>query len=135
MGASKGALLEPLRYESAANETRSKSDEIAHLRLRYKAPTGDDSKLLEWPLQRAAIKTDLAQASERMRFAAAVAGFGQLLKGGKYTGNFGFADVEKLAQGARGNDQFGYRGEFLSLVNLAQSLGKNAPRPKHLSQQ
>ena len=111
------------------------SDELAHLRLRYKAPDGNDRKLIEWPLQRAQIKGDFAQASERMRFAAAVAGFGQLLKGGKFTGNFGYGDVAKLAQGARGDDRFGYRGEFLSLVNLVQSLGESVPLPKHLSQQ
>ena len=132
---SKGAALQPLRYQATVKETSAKGDEIAHLRLRYKAPNGDDSQLLEWPLQRSAIKGEIAQTSERMRFAAAVAGFGQLLKGGKYTGNFGFGDVAKLAQGARGDDRFGYRGEFLSLVGLAQSLGENSPVSKHLSQQ
>ena len=132
---SKGARLEPLRYQSKTLEKQSMRDEIAHLRLRYKAPEGSESKLLEWPLQRAAIKGDFAQASERMRFAAAVAGFGQLLKGGQYTGKFSFGDIAKLAHGARGEDRFGYRGEFLSLVKLAQSLGESAPRPKHLSQQ
>ena len=73
--------------------------------------------------------------TQRMRFAAAVAGFGQLLKGGKYTGNFNFAGVAKLAQSARGEDRFGYRDEFLSLVNLAQSLDDEQPTPQHLSQQ
>ena len=132
---SKGSRLEPLRYQSKTLENKFMRDEIAHLRLRYKAPEGSESKLLEWPLQRAAIKSDFAQASERMRFAAAVAGFGQLLKGGQYTGKFSFGDIAKLAHGARGEDRFGYRGEFLSLVKLAQSLGESAPRPKHLSQQ
>ena len=71
------------------------------------------------------IKSDIAQTSERLRFATAVAGFGQLLKGGKYTGKFGFNDVAKLAESARGEDRFGYRAEFLNLVKLAQSLGEN----------
>jgi Ca-activated chloride channel homolog len=132
---SKGALLQPLRYKSKTPESHPISGEIAHLRLRYKAPDGSESKLLEWPMQRAAIKSDFAQASERMRFAAAVAGFGQLLKGGRYTGDFGFVDVAKLAQDARGEDRFGYRTEFLSLIKLAQSLGESTPQPKHLSQQ
>ncbi len=56
------------------------------------------------------------------RFSAAVAGFGQLLKGGKYTADFGYEDVMELARDARGKDAFGYRGEFLTLVNLAKSL-------------
>ena len=134
LSGSKGAALEPLRYQTKAQEKQSKNGEIAHLRLRYKAPNGNDSQLLEWPLERATIKSEIAQTSERMRFAAAVAGFGQLLKGGKYTGNFGFNDVAKLAQGARGEDRFGYRAEFLSLVNLAQSLGESRPKSHHLSQ-
>jgi Ca-activated chloride channel family protein len=57
------------------------------------------------------------------------------LKGGKFTGKFSYGDVAKLAQGARGEDRFGYRSEFLSLVNLAQSLGEAGSRPKHLSSQ
>ena len=132
---SKGALLEPLRYQSTAQEKKTNGDEIAHLRLRYKAPNGHDSQLLEWPLQRAAIKSEIAQTSERMRFAAAVAGFGQLLKGGKYTGSYNYGDIAKLAQGARGDDRFGYRSEFLSLVGIAQSLAESAPKQQHLSQQ
>ena len=132
---SKGALLEPLRYQSTAQEKKTNGDEIAHLRLRYKAPNGHDSQLLEWPLQRAAIKSEIAQTSERMRFAAAVAGFGQLLQGGKYTGSYNYGDIAKLAQGARGDDRFGYRSEFLSLVGIAQSLAESSPKQQHLSQQ
>lgn len=132
---SNGAALQPLRYRAGEKQTNSLSDELAHLRLRYKAPNGEESKLLQWPLQRAAIKTELSQASERLRFAAAVAGFGQLLKGGKYTGKMSYADVTALAKNARGDDPFGYRNEFLSLVGLAQSLAENTPAPKHLSQQ
>ena len=132
---SKGAVLEPLRYRRDHQQTKSVSDELAYLRLRYKTPDGEDSKLLEWPLQRSAIKSELAQTSERMRFAASVAGFGQLLKGGKYTGKFTYGDVTRLAQSARGEDRFGYRSEFLSLVNLAESLTETAAGGKHLSQQ
>ena len=132
---SKGAMANPLRYQTTNGDQQSVSNELAHLLLRYKAPNGEDSKLLEWPLLRSAIKSDWAHTSERMRFAAAVAGFGQLLKGGKYIGKFSYGDVAKLAQSARGEDRFGYRSEFLSLVNLAQSLGESGRRAKHLSQQ
>lgn len=57
-----------------------------------------------------------------MRFAATVAGFGQLLRGGRYTGDYDYDDVIALAQGARGEDPFGYRAEFVDLVRLARSL-------------
>ncbi len=68
------------------------------------------------------MQRDAGKASADFRFSAAVAAFGQLMRGGKYTGEFGYDDVARLAQSARGQDGFGYRGEFLTLVNLAKSL-------------
>ena len=118
--------LEPLRYAKPKAATGGKADELALLRLRYKAPGSDSSKLLEWPLQKRDIKATGA-ASDDLRFAAAVAAFGQQLKGGKYIGQFGYDDIHKLAAGARGDDRFGYRGEFLRLVSLAKSLSTKAP--------
>ena len=108
-------------------------NELAHLRLRYKEPEGNVSKLLEWPLQRKEIQTDIARTSETFRFAAAVAGFGQLLKGGKYTTDFGYGNVAQLARGAKGDDRFGYRDEFLALVKTAESLSTTPPKSRHLS--
>lgn len=116
-----GQRVEPLRYQSGENHA-GHGNEIAFLRLRYKAPGGDTSKLLEWAINKSEIHPELAAATADFRFAAAVAGFGQLLRGGKYTGDFGFDKVAELARNARGKDPFGYRGEFLSLVNLAGSL-------------
>jgi len=84
--------------------------------------------LLEWPIRRQSAVRDAREASERFRFAAAVAGFGQALRGGRYTGQFGYDGVLALARAARGPDPHGYRGEFLTLVGLAKSLdpGKGA---------
>lgn len=117
----KGRRIEALRYQPELSDATD-SDEIAFLRLRYKAPESNTSKLLEWAINKTEIGTNLAGSSENFRFAAAVAGFGQLLRGGTYTGQFGFDGVTQLARNARGKDPFGYRGEFLSLVNLAASL-------------
>ena len=72
------------------------------------------------------IHRNVAEASDSFRFASAVAGWGQLLRGGEYTGSFSYGDVRALAQGARGSDAFGYRGEFLQLVNLSESLATPA---------
>jgi Ca-activated chloride channel family protein len=121
---SQGTRLEPLRYTSTQHTDANNATELGFLRLRYKAPDGDTSKLLEWPLQKEMIITELSQTSDRFRFAAGVAGFGQLLRGGTYTEDFQYQDVLTLAQGARGKDVFGYRGEFLSLIQLAQSLSQ-----------
>jgi len=117
-----GALTEPLRYGQPAADTAPHGDEIAFLRLRYKQPDSDVSQLLEWPVSRGQAVKDWQEASERFRFAAAVAGFGQKLRGGRLTGAFGYNEVLALARDARGADPYGYRGEFLTLVGLARSL-------------
>ena len=73
------------------------------------------------------IGTQLApQPSGDWRFAAAVAGFGQLLRGGTYTGPWTYADAAALARQGRGDDPQGWRGEFVQLVELA---GGMTPRP------
>ncbi|MFZ3184656.1 MAG: YfbK domain-containing protein, partial [Pseudomonas sp.] len=80
------------------------------------------SKLLEVPIKAATGPDSIAQASEDLRFAAAVAAFAQQLTGGQYTGTFSLADSATLARGAKGEDRFGLRAEFVQLVELAQSL-------------
>jgi Ca-activated chloride channel family protein len=122
MVGSNGQRVDPLRYQTEDRESKATTNELAFLRLRYKAPDGDISKLIERPLAKSALKPDLADTSDRFRFAAAVAGFGQLLRGGTYTEQLNYDDVRALANGARGDDPFGYRGEFVTLVNLVQSL-------------
>ena len=118
-----GTRIEPLRYAPEAGEPETAlSSELAHLRIRYKAPNGASSRLIEQPVE--AAPSD--GASEQFRFAAAVAGFGQILRGGNYTGRFGYADVLELARGARGDDPDGYRGEFIQIVGLASSLDRQA---------
>lgn len=120
-----GRYLDPLRYAPVSNVDTQHQDEIALLRLRYKQPSSNTSKLIERPLPVSNINSTLQQTSDRFRFAASVAGFGQLLRGGVYTADYDFDDVLELARNARGKDAFGYRGEFLSLVNLAKSLQTN----------
>ena len=123
-----GSLTEPLRYSQPASaETADRGNEIAFLRLRYKQPESDSSQLLEWPIRRDQAVKEAKDASDRFRFAAAVAGFGQMLRGARYTGGFGYDEVLALARSARGADPFGYRGEFLTLVGLARSLDPGKP--------
>ncbi|HEY1076838.1 MAG TPA: VWA domain-containing protein [Fontimonas sp.] len=118
---SAGVRNDPLRYEAAVRN-QPKASELAFLRLRYKAPDGDTSQLIERPILRSEIQSSLAAASADYRFAAAVAGFGQLLRGGRYTEHFGYAEVAELARAARGSDDQGWRGEFVQLVDLARAL-------------
>lgn len=118
----RGSRLEALRYGSELKASKANKDELAWLRLRYKLPDGDRSRLIEQPIKTADIQNSVAKASDNFRFGAAVSAFGQVLRGGTYTNDFGYDEIVKLAQGTLGKDNFGYRGEFVTLVNLAKSL-------------
>lgn len=109
-------LTDPLRYGAAAGEA-AKAGEAGWLRLRYKLPGQEVSALIEAP-----IPATGAEADADARFAAAIAGFGQLLSGGKYLGDWGYDAAIALAESARGADRFGYRAEAISLMRVAQSL-------------
>lgn len=92
-------------------------NEYAFLKIRYKLPGENESKLISMPVE----KAENAAPSADVRFAVAVAGYGQLLKGGKYTGNLTYDDVITAAQGAKGADEFGYRAEFINLIRLTKT--------------
>lgn len=115
---SQARLTDPLRYGAEADTDGS--SEFGFLKLRYKAPGADTSQLIETPIT--GTVTGTAEASADMRFAAAIAGFGQLLKEDKYLGDWSWGDAIALANGARGADSFGYRAEAVQLMRLAESL-------------
>jgi len=120
---SKGNLNDPLRYNLRTRLEKSiKNNELAFLRLRYKQPDGDKSTLVEQAINRNHVQTDIAKTSDRFRFSASVAAFGQQLRGADYLKGYGYSEILELARESRGNDPFGYRGEFVKLVNLAKSL-------------
>jgi Ca-activated chloride channel family protein len=126
-------LVDPLRYSAPADTAAARSSELAHVRLRYKKPDSNRSELLEYPiLESSALAA--AQLSADFRFAAGVAAFGQILRGGKYTGGFRYDDVVALAQGALGEDREGYRRELISLVKLAQGLTADADAANRVSE-
>ncbi len=122
----RGQLVDPLRYGSQELRDHAKySKEVALVRLRYKQPDAHTSKLIEQPVHTTSMIDKLERTSLRFRFAAAVAGYGQLLRGGRYLHSYNYDEVIKLARNARGNDHYGYRGEFIKLVNLTNSLSVN----------
>lgn len=108
-------LVDPLRYGKAASEPAS-GGEYAFVKIRYKLPDETTSRLITEPVT-AANET----ATTDSRFAAAVAAFGQLLRGGEHLRSFTYDDVIALASANRGKDVFGYRSEFVNLVRLAKS--------------
>ncbi len=119
-----GGQVDPLRY---GNQTATPAaafgpaDELGYLKLRYKIPNADTSKLIELPITRSLAVNSIGAASEDQRFAAAVAAFGQKLRGSSY-GDMSWRDIRQLAQGARGADESGYRAEFMQLIDAAASL-------------
>ncbi len=112
-------LNDPLRYESRTSTTASESAELAFLRIRWKAPGGNESRLIETPILPGA-----GEANEDVRFSVAIAGFGQILKGGKYLHGWSYPQAVALANGARGDDPFGYRAEAVRLMRIAESLAR-----------
>ena len=113
---------DPLRYEARpARPPQPGAGEIAYLKIRYKLPGGHDSRLITRPITAADRYARLDAAPEPVRWAVAVAGFGQRLRGDPRVGDgFGWKEIGDLAQGARGQDPFGLRAEFVQLVRNAQ---------------
>lgn len=118
--------IDPSRYakEKKAEDSAGHGDEYAFLKLRYKKPDGTKSILMTTPITRGNEVSSLKDAPESTRFAVAVAGFGQLLKGGNNVETT-YNDVLSLAESAKGKDAFGYRAEFLNLVRLAKAKSSN----------
>ncbi len=122
---SPAVLHEPLRYADRSVEAprsgrqQGSSGELAFLRLRYKEPGEDTSQLIELPILR-----DIGETGADRGFAAAIAGFGQLLRDGVYTGDWTWTDAIALAEANTGTDPFGYRREAVTLMRLAESLAE-----------
>ena len=103
--------------------------EYAFVKIRYKLPKSDVSKLITTPVDRTVEQASFEAAPQDARFATAVAGFGEILRGGRHTGTFGYDDVLKIAQAARGDDPFGYRSEFIQLVRAAKTASALPSQP------
>ena len=122
--------MDALKYQKdvAPLSKSNHTDEILTVKFRYKAPDGDVSKLIEHPV--ADKQMAIAKTSDNFRFAAAVAQFGMLLRDSEFKSDASFNSVVEMARKARGNDDEGYRSEFIRLVESAQLLAKSKPEPK-----
>ncbi len=110
--------VDPLRYQTEEQASNSRSSEILTVKFRYKKPKEDTSKLIVRHLNNKS--TSLAKASNNFRFSAAVAEFGLLLRNSKHKGNASFQQVLKLAKNSKGEDENGYRAEFIRLVEMSE---------------
>lgn len=110
--------IDKLRYAPDNKSAKSdKTKELAWLKIRWKSPQGKESQLVEFPLAFA-----IKAPSEDMRFRAAVAAYGQKLRGSEYLNNTSWQQIKQWAQKAKGEDPQGYRAEFIRLIGLAKDL-------------
>ncbi len=98
----------------------SLSGEMLTVNVRYKEPAADESRKLEFPLRDGGARFE--DATQDFKFAAAVAGFGMILRESPYKGSATFADVTNWGRQGLNTDAGGYRSEFLGLVEKAQAL-------------
>ena len=115
--------VDPLKYQQPEKKSVAASNEILTVKVRYKAPDGEKSSLLEIPLAAVEIPSP-DKASEDFRFATAVAAFGMKLRGSPHIGEMTWAEIQDIARGALGKDPGSYRAEFLTLVEKAKALEK-----------
>jgi Ca-activated chloride channel family protein len=126
--------VDALRYKQAVpkkatSETATHGNEYGFLKMRYKLPKQDKSKLISVAITRDLEKSALADVPDDVRFATSVAAFGQKLRKESWIADYAYDDILKMATAARGTDTFGYRSAFLSLVRLAKSLSGDEPKP------
>jgi Ca-activated chloride channel family protein len=109
-----------LKYSKFESSNTEFNDEIMTVKLRYKAPNANESKLLTIGVLDK--NNTIDAASENLRFASSVAQFGLLLRDSRYKGTASFANIDNLARNSIGGDLKNYRGEFLALVGKARRL-------------
>ena len=122
---SKATMSDPLRYRKPVGE--AKGGEIAFLKMRYKLPGQTVSKLIDRPITNSDVTVDFNTVSPDMRFAASVVGVAQLLRHDPYIKDFDYDRAKNIATAARGEDKFGYRAEFIRLLDLAKVADMQKP--------
>lgn len=110
-------MIDKPRYSTNDNQGPAKSnDEYGFVKIRYKSPTGSKSTLIEQAID----TQESSQVSSDVLFSTSVAGFAQLLTGGKYTADLSYKDLINQASKYKGDDNFGYRAEFIQLIRMAE---------------
>ncbi|MBL8696998.1 MAG: VWA domain-containing protein [Alphaproteobacteria bacterium] len=116
--------VDPLRYqrETTPAPAPDAGGELAFVKLRYKLPGESASRLIAQPVEARAAHARLQAAPAEARFALAVAMFGERLRRGGEADGPSYGDIERLARESRGEDVDGYRGEFIQLVRMADTM-------------
>ncbi|MBD3413109.1 MAG: DUF3520 domain-containing protein [Candidatus Aminicenantes bacterium] len=115
------AEIKDLKYQDVKIDPKAfRSPEVMTVKLRYKQPDGNKSRLIQVPVTDD--ETRLEQTSVDFKFSAAVAEFGMLLRDSEFKGSTDFESILRLAQDGKGRDLHGYRAEFIKLVEMCQLL-------------
>ena len=109
--------IDPLKYQETKSTGNANSNELLTVKFRYKEPDGNTSKLIS-----RTVKKGVKNGSENLNWASAVAGFGMLLRNSEFKGSLTYDKVLAIAKAAKGTDEFGYRAEFVQLVELAKGM-------------
>jgi Ca-activated chloride channel family protein len=112
--------VDPLKYSASGKSTPGRNDELMNIKFRYKQPDGEKSRLIEHVVE----NDKVAKTSDNFRFVAAVAEFGMLLNNSAFRQGSSFESARKLANGAIGDDEEGYRKEFIELIAKARRLSR-----------
>jgi Ca-activated chloride channel homolog len=111
-----------LRYAAPARQSGvALGNEYGFVKMRYKLPRSDTSRLISTPINRQVEFARFQDAPQDARFAVGVASFAELLRGGKYSGQMTYDDVLRITTAARGEDSFGYRSELVQLIHQAKN--------------
>lgn len=107
---------DPLKYQN--QPISQKSDDLLTVKFRYKDPEASSSKLI--------VRTMASDQKEEedlnLQWAASVAGFGMLLRDSEFKGSLTYSEIIRLAKASKGADEYGYRSEFIGLVETASGL-------------
>jgi len=123
-GSARDGGVDPLRYQDQRRESaRSGRDELAFVKVRYKRPQEDESRLIERP-----VSLRIGDPSDDFQFASAVAGFGMILRQSEHRGSITVRQVLALAEDGMGADLDGYRSEFMELVRAYRGLPEHDRR-------
>ncbi|MEQ8628991.1 von Willebrand factor type A domain-containing protein [Ekhidna sp.] len=111
--------IDPLKYQSKDQKVTGSTDELLTVKFRYKEPDGTKSKLITQ-----VVENEIQKSSDNLDWSMAVAGFGMLLRDSEYKNDLSYDDVISLTKSSKGKDAFGYRAEFIELVDLASRMNK-----------
>ena len=125
--------VDKLKYQKETqSNSSSEGDEVMTIKFRYKKPDENKSKLLEHPVIDRAVP--VAKTSDNFRFAAAVAQFGMVLRNSEFKQSSSYNNSWRLAKSAIGEDNEGYRSEFLKMIKNAESIAqRDQPRDEEIN--